>query len=442
MLTGTELELWPPNRKQTDPADTAGDIRAEPVAGEPGYIESSPQIIGPLLMPRFEGQIEELPENTYPETLPPQTFEPEPGFTPEPAYPSRPAFTPEPETGGDSAFPPLEEESVGGAARQPAYWIISTRRCPQEGGRRRSTCQFDYFSVGDSGEPEADQPARLKQWLRPDVPVCILVHGSLTAWQDVVRDGRRAWQWVTQSDPTREVQFLVMTWPSYEVFNGLPSLDFESLGRRAAFNGVYLSQLMTALPAETPVCLIGHSHGTRVISSALHLMGGGRVQGYSLPQVWRDRRRVRAVFLASALDKNWLNPGDQYGAALPRTELLVNLVNRTDQALGAYPLIRTFSQAALGERGFTHREAAVLGPLTDRIRQVDVTHLIGRDHVLAAWVTQHEIARAIGPYINFAAKDSPPAVTVTRQLRQVAPPPQQIRAARPVWPPVFHWFSR
>ena len=420
-------EAAPYNRPAT--LETIPDLGASP---RQAPVREVSEQVGPLLLPRFDGTIEEFPADEFPvDEFPVEAIPDEGGSTPTFA-PLEPGDA-EREPAGPRLSAPVTEPTP--ESTRPEYWIISSRRCPQQGRRQHTSCRFETYSVAAGNRPVSRNNVELKQWLQPRVPVCILVHGSLTGWPDVVRDGQLAWKWVDQANPARDIQFLIFSWPSSPGERGTARIDFEFLGRRAAFNGFYLAQLVAGLPPDTPVCLIGHSHGARVVASAVHLLGGGRVQGYSLPHLLSDRRRIRTVFLAGAVDKNWLNPGERYCAVLPRAELLVNLINRSDPALGFYPLTGAFSQTALGESGFTHREARVLGPLTQKIRQIDATPVVGQSHVLASWVERPEISRTIAPLLHFDQADESRAADVTRQLRQYRRHTVQYRGnrARRLW---------
>ena len=54
----------------------------------------------------------------------------------------------------------------------------------------------------------------------------------------------------------------------------------------------------------------------RIINGALHLLGGGTLGGFTLPEdQGRKRVRVRAVLWAPAVDRCWLWPGQYHGKA-------------------------------------------------------------------------------------------------------------------------------
>lgn len=64
---------------------------------------------------------------------------------------------------------------------------------------------------------------------------------------------------------TTSFQMIYFSWPSDRALSPFASIDVAILGSRASRNGFYLASLIQSLPPECPVCLVGHSHGTRVI---------------------------------------------------------------------------------------------------------------------------------------------------------------------------------
>jgi len=132
----------------------------------------------------------------------------------------------------------------------------------------------------------------------------VAVHGSFVSWNDVATDGFMTAKWLRKAAPGRPLNVVLFSWKSTGPFtmttmplmlSALPQLDAELLGRRSAFVGLYLGRLIADLPAGHPVTLFGHSHGCRSVSSALHALGGGQVQGYVLADRPKHKRRIRAI---------------------------------------------------------------------------------------------------------------------------------------------------
>ncbi|MCC7422966.1 MAG: alpha/beta hydrolase [Planctomycetaceae bacterium] len=383
---------------------TPSAIRARQIYGTaPGRTVRPVQDGGDSGGPRLlKPSIEPLPDSDAPvDTTPTPTFEP-------------PAAT-EP----DRSVVPFAPDSLGPAQRRPApiprivgsappcpveandFWIVSSRNCIQQGNRTSASCPLDYYRCDRGNRRVAKDENEFRRSIPPGVPVCIVVHGSFTDWDTVCADAAATQRWLRAAAPHLPVQIVLFSWPSEPTTVLLPPVDTGIMGTRAEFNDVYLSQLIQRIPAESPVSMIGHSHGARAISSTLHLMGGGIVQGYRYPNPQAFPHRVRVVFMAGALDHHWLDPGERYGRALPRIDALLNVRNCQDWALAFYEWRRPFAGAALGKDGLYNEDRRRLGELNSKIREVDVSRLLGTNHLWPSYIRRPEIATAAVPYVYF-----------------------------------------
>jgi pimeloyl-ACP methyl ester carboxylesterase len=163
--------------------------------------------------------------------------------------------------------------------------------------------------------------------------------------------------------------------------------------------------LIAQLPPEQPVSLVGHSLGARTVASTLQLLATGQSEGYQLPQLAGQQRRVRAVFAAGAVDHHLLNPGERYGNALSATEGLLNLRNSDDLVLTLYPLHRPFTVPPLGRIGLTSTDRWQLGEWNSKITELELSPMLGRRHLWEHFYHQPRLAAAMAPYVYFA--DSP-----------------------------------
>lgn len=300
-------------------------------------------------------------------------------------------------------FPCVTGTCTACATFSPRFWIVSTRRCRS---RRGPCCRFDQF-LYENGRciPQRD-PNAIHGWLTPGAPVCVVVHGSFTGFRPLLRESCELCRWLHAPAPHRPLNIVVFTWPSDDYPTGLFPIDITVLGRRSGFHGLYLARFLSTLPAGSRVCLIGHSHGARTVSAALHLHAGGTVQGERVSHPQPCVRRYRAVFLAAAIDHHWLDPHERYGRALCSAEALLNLRNRGDFPLTFYPLRKPFGRGALARTGFTNRDRRKLGNLNAKVRELDVTAIIGEHHMWLHYFRQPAIAMAIAPYVHFTDDDA------------------------------------
>ena len=296
-------------------------------------------------------------------------------------------------------------------ARHSKFWIVSSRVCCRCSRGRCVGCNFKYWRYTESNCLHSSNQKSLVNSLQPGTPVCLVVHGSYVLSKDVLQDSLNTYQWLRAAAPELPLHVVFFTWPSEGVMtllphNGAPSLlpqvDVAVLGRRSSFHGVYLAQLMSSIPADHPISLIGHSHGARTVSAAVHLFGEGSVQGYVLPYAKRFQNRIRVVLAAAAIDHHWLNPGERYGQTLIRAEWLLNFKNRRDWALSMYPFRRPFSHQALACRGFTRKDRNRQGWLNAKTSELDVTELLGKAHLWPHYYRHVCLARTLIPYVYFA----------------------------------------
>jgi hypothetical protein len=173
------------------------------------------------------------------------------------------------------------------------------------------------------------------------------------------------------------------------------------LGHRAEFNGFALAQLVSLLPSDTPVSLVGHSHGARTVAAALHLLAGGHIRNRHLARVGRTRTVDSAVLMAAAIDSQWLQPWNQYGLAPCSTRRLVNLVNRNDSVLAIYPLRKPLGLPAAGTVGVPESP-------WPHVCNCDVTSLIGRGHFQRHYLQHPEIAALIADFPPRDNSQAPP----------------------------------
>jgi hypothetical protein len=236
--------------------------------------------------------------------------------------------------------------------------------------------------------------------LRPGVPVCLAIHGSFVGSKDLYPQSVNRYKRILESANDRPIHFIAVHWPSDPGLLLLPTVQVNQLGKRAEYNGIYLAQLIARIPPENPVSMIGHSHGCRVVASALHLLGGGTVQGVAVADP-HPERRIRAVFGAGAIDQHWLNPGERYGCALNRVEWLLNIRNRMDGVLNLYPLLTPFLHRAIGQAGFRRKDLMRIGGNVEKIVEYDVTQLVGAGHMISHYAPHPQIRAAFVPYLYF-----------------------------------------
>lgn len=299
--------------------------------------------------------------------------------------------------------PAANAASVRGPC-DPDYWIVSARCCEQQ-LRCGQNCEFAVYRFDGPG-CRTSSLSELYGSLQPGVPVCFMVHGSFVLWDSMLRDSAETYRWLRNAAPERPVQMVFFTWPSDARYTLIPAsvdaCDARRLGRLAELNSLYLAELVSHVPEANPVCLMGHSHGARMVSATLHLLGGGLVQGFYFAGAQQYRQRIRTVLAAAAMDHDWFNPGERFEMALCRTESMIHFRNRHDLPLVFHPTHHLFATPALGRVGITESDHWSLGQTSCRVSECDVTDLIGLGHVWSHYYNQPAIASAMKDYVYFS----------------------------------------
>lgn len=315
---------------------------------------------------------------------------------------AQPAFLPlGPEVAPGGEISPAAD--TGAASGGPCYWTISSRCLPQEPTHCASN-QLGYYERLADGTLQATTREAMTTQLTPGVPICIFIHGSFVDAASHRSESAHTYNWIRRSAPHLPAHFLFYTWPSEAMCNAMASANpvaVNERGRWAENNAFYLADLIAHLPHESPICLVGHSHGARVTIATLHLIAGGEINGQTYPYDTGSNRRYRAVLAAAALDRHWLNPGERYDFAVCRVEGMLNLVNATDVALHFYPLRHAFSRKAIAVTGVTRWDRHRLAGQGNKIIDYDVTTLVRLGHFWPNYYEEPQIGRAISPYVYF-----------------------------------------
>ena len=285
---------------------------------------------------------------------------------------------------------------------ESGFWFLNTHQSPQTFSTSGPIFrpQVSRYEKG-SGYRPSDYSEMLSR-LEPGVPVCIMAHGSFVDTLSASRESCYTYHWIRSAAGGQRMQMIYFHWPSYRAISPLIQLDTNQLGRQAARNGFYLADLIAALPPECPVAILGHSHGSRVASSALHLMAGGIVQGYRHRSAGTNRRPIRTVFLAGAIDHHWLNPGERYDRALYSTQGILNLKNRLDPVLAVYPLrLPLLVRRPIGNLGMTNWDRRRIGPQSQKVINLEVGDIIGYSHLWPFYFNSQRIALTMRNHVYF-----------------------------------------
>jgi len=262
---------------------------------------------------------------------------------------------------------------------QDEVWLISTRGL----GLPRAGCCLSGTPRFQRWDPRRGwQPAGAAEFhaagASPRI-TCFYVHGNQIQAGRAPARGWRVYLAIlggrAEAPPLR---YVIWSWPSDRASG--PLRDARIKAARTDVDGFYLASVLAEMPPGPPVSLIGFSFGSRVITGASHLLGGGVLAGRALPRAGaEDRVRPRTVLLAAALETGWLQPGHCHGQAVAQMESLLLLYNSCDPLLRRYRFLTGDRRStALGFTGLP--PLGRLGGPPTNFRQRDLAPLIGRVH--------------------------------------------------------------
>lgn len=283
------------------------------------------------------------------------------------------------------------------------FWVVRTRPCSQVMGTD-PWASLTASRLDTQGYLARRDPSALPG-LAGSRPVIILVHGSYyNAEQAFIEGIRIRRDLATFGAISPDAVVVAFDWPSQLTHANLIK-DANDKARRAAVAGYHLARFLQAFPPGSRVALIGQSHGGFAVLSALHLLGGGSLDDgcdpcrpVVLPGCVPDLR-LRAVIIAPACDRHWLDPGEKLGCALAASEGVLCLYNKLDPVLVVHPFGRySEHRHALGKTGLSRRDEERLGPLASRYCERGIGSLIGVNHTFRGATANPVIASWIAPY--------------------------------------------
>ncbi len=247
----------------------------------------------------------------------------------------------------------------------------------------------------------------------PQVMTVVFLHGNRISSCEAFTRGWRAYRRLVRCASERPIRFIVWSWPSARVRG--PVEDARTKAARTDAHGYYVAGFLDQLDCDVPVSLWGFSYGARIATGALHLLGGGTLDGRRLEaRVHAHRQPMRVALLAAALDDGWLLPGHRHGDARlqVRSMLLVN--NGCDRVLARYHLLygRRCCQEALGYVGLAVRRLPAED--AEKVRQMDACCDVGKRHGFDGYLASSRVmARVRGALLG----EKPPTSE---------PPPQDV----------------
>ena len=128
----------------------------------------------------------------------------------------------------------------------------------------------------------------------------IYIHGNRVPSECTAPEGQQVYRLLTAGvDDATPIRFVIWSWPSAQMRGQLR--DVRTKANRTELAGYCLAWLLTHLPENQQVSLLGYSFGARIATGAMHLVGGGTLCGRTLPPHPMTSSNTRVVMLAGAL---------------------------------------------------------------------------------------------------------------------------------------------
>ena len=266
--------------------------------------------------------------------------------------------------------------------------LISTRAVGTscDGQRMSDNLKCHRFEISENGRP-IWKPTDWRDALQSNSPVrtVVYVHGNrIEPGEDRLR-GMMIYRSLTvHGKPKQPIRYIIWSWPATTIPGFIK--DMKVKAARTCPAGWQLAWFLDQLPTETPVSLVGYSYGARVASGALHVLGGGKLGGKRLTErLHPGRPPIRVAMIAAAFDADWILPGKYHGRAVSQMEELVLVTNHRDPAMRLFHFSVDRGRIhALGKEGVPRPQA--LDKAARRIRPLDMTHEVGRSHLLVDYL--------------------------------------------------------
>jgi hypothetical protein len=271
------------------------------------------------------------------------------------------------------------------------FWLVSTRHLPHDRAPRPDELQPHVWRQDQRSGLRTSTLDELFDANDPRLATTVLVHGNDTDHELAIAKGLKVYQELGGKAPGSPLRLIVWSWPSDHI-PGSIRRDVRIKARRAEIDAHYLAAFVERLDGRS-ASLVGYSFGARTITGALHLLGGGRLDGRALPaQQAESPPRLRAILLAAAVDDDWLLPGRPHGRALNAVEQFAVLVNPDDRVLRFYRFLSPGGDCqALGTSGF--KDTAQLGDDKQKVVQINVAGAVGNKH---GWTTYIAAPTVVG----------------------------------------------
>jgi hypothetical protein len=320
------------------------------------------------------------------------------------------------------AVPPTADSSSSPTNSSPTscrdqLWLISTRGI--HGCKpclHNPALQVQRMECGQGW-----QTATIEEFLAADDPqmvTALWIHGNDVASENAVEQGHEIFHTVA-GNGCRGVRFVIWSWPSDYVPGGLKN-DAQVKYHRTNIEPFYVGQVLDRIRPEIPAVLMGYSFGARISTGTLHLLGGGAINGRTLPLATTATERAprRAVLLAAAVGRDALAPGHRHSQALGQVDRMVITVNPRDRVLRFFPALADDGDEALGFSGPSGLGRS--GELRSRVVLFNVTPYVHKHHLSSEYQRSPEIMACLRDEVMTAGAGTTAPIAPPSQVTSTA----------------------
>jgi hypothetical protein len=249
----------------------------------------------------------------------------------------------------------------------------------------------------------------------PAIATQIWIHGNQIDGNDAFEVGWTVYSSLARRATSEQpLRFVIWSWPSER--SGGVLEDVRIKAARTIPASFHLARFIDAIGAEVKVSVMAYSFGARIALGALHLMGGGTINGQPLTNPsGHARPPLDVVLIAAAVDNDCLLPGHSRGQALNVVNRMFLVRNSCDKVLRFYRFLyhRRSCATALGYVGMGG--LGMLGANAGKVAQLDACCLVGPEHYWRNYFASPAVVGRLLPYVFSATVDGTVAETKTSE---------------------------
>ncbi len=291
---------------------------------------------------------------------------------------------------------PTEGSDCTSGAVCGEVWLLSTQEVPWGATAEEAAEWIGYWRWKSPDQWETVDRAGLWDHIASPLPTVIYIHGNRTDPATAIEQAWTIYRAVCARAGDQKFRLFIWSWPS-ERIPGRQLPDLRLKADRSDEEAYHLAWHLKRMSQERPITLVGYSFGARVITGALHLLGGGCVAGRSLPvSESSSGRRFRVVLVAAAIGNDWILPGRRHARALSQMEQMLVTKNWSDPALRWYPRLERRDSPALGRTGPVLLHCLQEVP---KIESLSVACWVGKQHYWRLYLTVPELQARLPEYL-------------------------------------------